>query len=280
MWNAFGLILTLVMILFSPTHLRAETTRITFDECPLAGKPYLDHYWDNCLTVRQKGVRLEYPDRVIKDPRGGSNQVLDSSGEFRLDFVDYNGTPTGLPYDVTKFTVTLHDLPANGSVRYYTRDKNIRISSLKYVSGPGNKTITLTGEFREVFFENTYVGDPWLGIVDDINFERKSGPVCCSTTSEIDVTFSLFIPANNLTGGPEPCFLGDNTIKKGGVYFKGDDRSFALNGSSRGRQTLKVILGSSIDADGLKDGSLVTAVGQSREYAPDAVKDKKIRKPE
>ena len=251
----------------------ANAVSVTFDECKLGEKLYIDHYWDQCLAVRAKGIRLEYPDRVVKDANSVSNQVLDSSGEFRVDFIDYNGTPTGLPYDVTRFSVTLYNVPANGYVRYYTRDKNFRISSPQFISGPGNKIITLSGEFREVFVENTFIGDPWTGIVDNISFDRK-GTIPDPPARIFDVSFSLFIPANNLTGGPSQTCLYSGEIIPRQLYFKGDDRTFGASTKRyRGRYVFKASPDDQTLAGGVVVGSLRRLVGQTREYASDAIRN-------
>lgn len=89
---------------------------------------------------------------------------------------------------------------------------------------------------------------------------------------ELEVAFSLFIPANYVYGGPtETCFKKDG-LKPYAIYYKGDDRSFAKNGSSsRGRHSFSVTSDVASDADGLKDGSLKTIVGETRSYASDAL---------
>ena len=58
-------------------------------------------------------------------------------------------------------------------------------------------------------------------------------------------------------------------------YFSGDGRDFDSSATSfRTRQLVTVIADGSIDADGIKDGTVPeNLVGQSREYAADALDD-------
>ena len=158
----------------------------------------MEYYWYDCPAMKAKNVWLAPPDKVIKENDNPKNQVLDSGGELRVEF------RKGLNYySVRKFSILLKDLPAHGTVRYTYRNSKFQFPSPGfYVSGPGDKTITLTGDIVEVVIDNTYIGDPWYGVVDDMRFDDSDS----STVTSHNVSFAIFIPANNLTGGPsEQC---------------------------------------------------------------------------
>ena len=120
-------------------------------------------------------------------------------------------------------------------------------------------------------------GSRWNFYIDDIRFTTG--------VLEFDVSFSAFIPANNVIGGPsefcfgtiiiDPPFL--DPIEVPGprqLYFKGDDRNFNPPiASSRTRQSVTVIATESADADGLKEGTLDQFVGMTRSYASDAIEN-------
>lgn len=110
----------------------------------------------------------------------------------------------------------------------------------------------------------------WDFFIDNISFVAEQ--------EEFMISFSAFIPADNVGGGPsEFCLNFDFMRPFVQLFFKGDDRTFSPTaGSFRVRELVTGIASESADPDGLKEGSIQRLVGQTRSYASDALADGKI----
>ena len=98
-----------------------------------------------------------------------------------------------------------------------------------------------------------------------------------STADEFKISFSAFIPHDNVPGPPlDTCRTTPPHPLRRDLYYRGDTRSFGATATSyRVRQKLTVIPDAgateSVDAAGLKTGSIQNLIGQSRSYADDAL---------
>jgi hypothetical protein len=92
---------------------------------------------------------------------------------------------------------------------------------------------------------------------------------------EFAVSFSTFIPANNVAGPPQAICLAQEVPPVRHLFFAGDNRGFSASATSfRTRQTVTVVSEQAVDADGIKDGTTPqNSVGQTRSYASDALDD-------
>lgn len=93
-----------------------------------------------------------------------------------------------------------------------------------------------------------------------------------SPANEFEVRVSTFIPGNYVEGFGLHC---GPPIQQ--LYFAGDNRTFSPRILSyRTLQIVTVIPDAIADPDGLKEGSLFNAAGESKSYAADALADGKI----
>ena len=88
---------------------------------------------------------------------------------------------------------------------------------------------------------------------------------------EFEIVYRSFIPFNNLE---VPLFPRCGGIPGQQLFFKGDDRGFSTTSSDfRTQSKVTVIPEESCDDDGLKDGTDLNSVGETRSYAEDALAD-------
>ena len=90
---------------------------------------------------------------------------------------------------------------------------------------------------------------------------------------EFAISFSSFIPANNVEGPPQALCVAQQPTAVRRLFFAGDDRAFSASATSfRTRQKVTVVSEEAVDPDGVKDGTTPqNLTGETRSYASDAL---------
>lgn len=200
-------------------------------------------------------------------------QVLNAATFLPADPTVVYGTaffcPGCLPTLTIDFSVPVSDfsmLVLNGQtfvVTYFLQDDQGGTDSVtldaNFNGGAGVVSLPSSGIQQVTLTSST---GSWDFLIDEVRFTPEE---------EFDISFSSFIPANNVIGPPQSRCGFPPTNR---LYFEGDDRSFDPDATSfRTRQLVTVIPNEATDSDGLKEGSDQNLVGETRAYAPDALAD-------
>jgi len=116
---------------------------------------------------------------------------------------------------------------------------------------------------------------------EDIEIEATYDQAACATDKVLatlwkafDITFSSFIPANNLEAPPHlRClFFGGAIPRPRRLFFSGDDRGFSSTPTKfRTLQTVRLIPDATASLTGFDPSFTSNQTGQTREYASDAI---------
>lgn len=207
-------------------------------------------------------------------------QILDATNFLPANPTSVYGTaffcPGCLPTLTIDFAEPVSDLSIflmNGQtfvVTYFVEDDQGGMTQITLPansnSGAGTVMLPSSG-IRKATISGS--AGAWDFFIDNISFVAER--------QEFTISFSAFIPADNVTGGPQFCINTDFMQPIVQLYFKGDNRDFSPTSDLfRVRELVTVIPSESTDPDGLKEGSIQRPVSQSRSYASDALADGKI----
>ncbi len=159
-------------------------------------------------------------------------------------------------------------------VTYFVEDDQGGMTQItlqpNFASGAGTVMLPSSG-IRMATISGTASAFDFL--IDNISFVAEA--------QEFTISFSAFIPSDSLEGPRlEFCFFGMAPPELRRLFFKGDNRSFDAASAFdpdadnfRVRQLVTVITDEVSDPDGLKEGTDLNLVGETRSYASDALDD-------
>ncbi|MCZ6863360.1 MAG: hypothetical protein O7I42_24390, partial [Alphaproteobacteria bacterium] len=207
-------------------------------------------------------------------------QVLDATNFLPVNPTSVYGTaffcPGCLPTLTIEFAEPVSDLSMflmNGQtfvVTYFVEDDQGGMTQItlqpNFASGAGTVMLPSSGIRMATISGSASAFDFFI---DNISFVAEA--------QEFMINFTAFIPADNVTGGPQFCFTFEFTPPTRRLFFKGDNRDFSPTSNFfRVRELVTVIPNESADPDGLKEGSIQRLVKETRSYASDALADGKI----